>query len=294
MRLYDKLHQHKNVFRQAPSISANSAALTASFVIPVFNSQDSILHSVASIASQERADLINEVVLVNDGSTDDSLQVIRRLQEDFPRLNIVCVDNGTRRYAAFARNRGVEKSTGDLICFIDSDIVLPKDYMVRHMSQHQAEECITFSLRSHVARIHDLCFPILLPEGDFRHKLLNNLDGGLQGAPFQFSDTHTLAELCLTCAATYRRKDLINVKGCPENFVGWGFNDTALAAKIISLGRPVVHVADSVVGHLEHAPRSGRTAKKWAEFAQNKKRYMKMLELTPSRAFAYNIDVLEL
>lgn len=280
MKLIDMLNRHINNYVPAPTgANAQSAQLTVSFVVPVFNSEKTIGEVVKTMAGQERADLIQQVVLINDGSEDNTLQVLHDLKQQYAQLPIIVLDNDGRKYSAVSRNRGLQHATGDLVCFVDSDILLPPDYLTQHILQHQADQhCITFSLRSNVAEPSKVSFPVAPDESDFRSKLLASHDP-LQGAPFQFSPTHTLAELCLTCSVTYRRADLVRVKGCPENFVGWGFNDTAIAAKVIALGRAVVPMYDAMVGNCVHAPRSGNSSKKWAEFATNKQRYQKMLEL---------------
>lgn len=289
-KLYDRLRAHQNKYL-SPQDSGIGSEFTASFVIPVFNSASSIRETVASIENQESRDLVKEVVLINDGSDDESLEVIKSIQAT-SKLNIVIIDNGERKYAAFSRNRGIENASGDLVCFIDSDIILPRDYLKQHMRLHQKNYCVTFSLRCNISNTTKVDFPVKGADGDFRQELIGKF-GDLQDAPFDFSETHTLSELCLTCAVTYRRNDLLEVKGCPENFVGWGFNDTAMAAKVISLGRSVIPVINSTVYHLEHAPRSGKTAKKWAEFAKNKQRYQKMLQLPTDLTFQYNIEALD-
>lgn len=258
-KLYDKLELHQNRYLKPQTKDADQT-LTVSFVIPVFNSASSIQQTVDSIVYQENSSQINEVILINDGSSDDSLQVMQEIKAT-SKLRVIIVDNATRKYSAFSRNRGIERATGDLICFIDSDIILPKDYMEQHIQFHKNNDCITFSLRCNISTASQAKFPVVKAVGDFRRTLISESQD-LQNVPFSFSETHTLPELCLTCAVTYLRKDLLKVKGCPENFVGWGFNDTAMAAKVIALGRSVVPVISASVYHLEHSPRSGKTTKK--------------------------------
>jgi GT2 family glycosyltransferase len=293
MNLHRVLCQHKNGYKLATDTESDHAKLTVSFVVPVYNSALTIADCVQTIVNQQRADLIKEIILVNDGSTDASMTELKRLAAQYPQ-QIIILDNDTRKYAAFTRNRGIERSTGDLVCFIDSDILLPRDYMHSHIMQHQADDkCITFSLRSNVPAAELAAFPIKSIDGDFRSELLGDRKP-LQGVDFVFCDTHSLAELCLTCAVTYRRKDLLTVKGCPENFRGWGFNDTAMAAKVISLGRSVVPLYDVTVAHIEHAPRSGGNSKKWSEFAKNKHRYKLMLDLPVEDTFSYRVEALDI
>lgn len=289
-KLYDKLKVHQNKYIH-PESQVKPKDLSASFVIPVYNSAESIAATVNSIDQQQGKGRINEVILVNDGSTDNTEEVIRDIAKS-SGLKIVVVKNKERSYAAYSRNRGLEQATGDLVCFIDSDIVLPANYLLEHMQFHAVNECITFSLRGNVSDSSEAKFPIDSAKGDFREELINRY-GDLQDAPYEFSESHSLPEMCLTCAVTYKRSDLIKVKGCPENFVGWGFNDTAMAAKVISLGRAVIPVQDASVCHIEHAPRSGRTSKKWAEFAKNKERYQKMLQLPVDMTFNYQVEALD-
>lgn len=290
MNLQQILAQHRNVYS---SQSLPSLPLTASFVIPTFNSALSLPAVIASIDQLENKASIKEIIIIEDGSTDSTLAVIEQLCLQYPGLPLVVHLNKSRRYAAHSRNRGIEQASGDLICFIDSDIILPADYLSRHLELHQKGACISFSLRCNISSPEEAVFPAQNAHGDFRAKLLETTGDNLETAPFSFCPTHTLAELCLTCAVTYRRTDLITVKGCPENFIGWGFNDTAMAAKVIALGRPVMLANDCIAYHLEHPPRSGRTAKKWAEYARNRERYQRLLSLPPAATYQYWIDTLE-
>lgn len=288
-KLHDRLIAHQNKYKLP--IKFQKPKMSVSFVIPVYNSSESIVLTVKSIEQLQHAELINEVILVNDGSNDDTPKALEKVAAS-STLNVILVNNKERSYAAYSRNRGIERSTGELIFFIDSDIILPNDYIARHARIHEVNNCVTFSLRCNVEDISKAIFPINTANGDFRAKLIDRY-GDLQDAPFHFSETHSLPEMCLTCAVVYRREDLIKVKGCPENFVGWGFNDTAMAAKVVALGRAVVPVLDAPVYHLEHAPRSGKTSKKWAEFARNKERYQKMLQLPTEVTFQHKIAALE-
>jgi hypothetical protein len=85
----------------------------------------------------------------------------------------------------------------------------------------------------------------------------------------------------------------MTVKGCPHNFVGWGFNDTAMAAKVIALGRAVVPVLNATVYHLDHKARSGGASQKWSEFTKNRRRYQKMLQMPLEDTFRYDIAELD-
>ena len=86
-----------------------------SIIIPVYNAQMTLNRCVDSIINQDYDDY--ELILVNDGSTDDSLKVCKEYAN---KNNIIVVDkkNGG---ASSARNAGINVAKGDFIIFVDSD-----------------------------------------------------------------------------------------------------------------------------------------------------------------------------
>lgn len=91
-----------------------------SVVIPMYNSEKTIVDVLESIRKQTRLDYVKQIIVVNDGSTDNSLAVVRNYAEMHKDLPIEVVDqeNGG---VSVARNRGMERATGEWIAFLDSD-----------------------------------------------------------------------------------------------------------------------------------------------------------------------------
>lgn len=85
-----------------------------SVVIPAYNSEETIQLSVESVLNQTLLDF--EIIVVNDGSTDKTLEILENIQD--PRLKILSCENAG---AAAARNRGIANSRADLIAFLDAD-----------------------------------------------------------------------------------------------------------------------------------------------------------------------------
>lgn len=85
-----------------------------SVVIPCFNDEAYIAEAIYSVLNQTYPAW--EVICVDDGSTDQSLSVIKTI--DSSRLTIL---SQLHAGAAAARNKGVKASTGSLICFLDAD-----------------------------------------------------------------------------------------------------------------------------------------------------------------------------
>jgi glycosyltransferase involved in cell wall biosynthesis len=89
-------------------------APTVSVVIPAYNAARTVRQAVTSALEQSRNDL--EVIVVDDGSTDGTADVVRNLGD--PRLRLVSQENSG---AAAARNAGTEAASGRWVAFLDAD-----------------------------------------------------------------------------------------------------------------------------------------------------------------------------
>jgi succinoglycan biosynthesis protein ExoO len=89
-----------------------------SVAMPCYNNARFIGRAVRSAAAQEGVDLA-EIVVVDDGSTDGSLAVLRELQREIPALKII--ESERNNGVGAARNRGLEATTGDWVAVLDSD-----------------------------------------------------------------------------------------------------------------------------------------------------------------------------
>ncbi len=91
-----------------------------SVVVPFFNNGDVLGDCLHSIANQTFTDL--EVIMVDDGSTDNGGEVARKWAESDPRFTLVHSQHGG---PGGARNRGVEQARGEFLAFVDGDDMLP-------------------------------------------------------------------------------------------------------------------------------------------------------------------------
>jgi glycosyltransferase involved in cell wall biosynthesis len=98
--------------------------MLASIVIPVYNSEKFIAQSVNSVLCQTFSEF--ELLLVNDGSTDDTGKILNELSHQDERIKIISKINGG---ASSARNAGFSKAEGDYIVFIDSDDTVSPNYI---------------------------------------------------------------------------------------------------------------------------------------------------------------------
>ncbi|TNV15154.1 glycosyltransferase [Buttiauxella sp. B2] len=89
-----------------------------SIIIPCYNSSEYIEECLLSVIQHARNSI--EVIIVNDGSTDDSFKVIEKVLAGFPGTNTTLIDQENKGVSV-ARNTGIEHSRGEYICFLDAD-----------------------------------------------------------------------------------------------------------------------------------------------------------------------------
>lgn len=103
-----------------------------SIVIPVYNCERYVGDSLDSALNQTWREL--EIIIVNDGSTDRSLEICRRVRD--PRIRYVDHEN---RGLAAARNSGIEHARGEYIGFIDADDIWMPEKVATHMQQFSSD-----------------------------------------------------------------------------------------------------------------------------------------------------------
>ena len=104
-----------------------------SVVIPAFQAEGRIGRTLARLATQTFRDF--EVVVVNDGSTDDTSSRVRRASALDSRIRLVEQANGG---IAAARNRGIEASRGTLLAFLDDDDLWHRDKLALQVARLDA------------------------------------------------------------------------------------------------------------------------------------------------------------
>jgi glycosyltransferase involved in cell wall biosynthesis len=93
-----------------------------SVIIPLFNKEDYIAETINSILNQTYKDF--EVIVVNDGSTDNSLQVLEKYKDE--RLKIFSIENAG---VSIARNFGVQNAKYHYVAFLDADDYWDKNFL---------------------------------------------------------------------------------------------------------------------------------------------------------------------
>lgn len=104
-----------------------------SIIMPVYNVEKYVEKSIRSILNQTYKNF--ELIVVNDGTKDNSMEIIRKIQKEDSRVKVYSKKNGG---VSSARNYGLKRATGDYVCFVDSD-----DYIYSYFLEKINKELIT-------------------------------------------------------------------------------------------------------------------------------------------------------
>ena len=100
-------------------------AISISVIIPVYNGEKYLKRSIGSVLEQSVSDI--EILLLDDGSTDDSLSMIQDYEKKYP--DIIKVFSHSNMGVANTRNKGVILASGRYVMFLDQDDFFDPEYM---------------------------------------------------------------------------------------------------------------------------------------------------------------------
>lgn len=110
-----------------------------SIVIPLYNKELSIGYTLQTVLTQTYQDF--EIIIVNDGSTDHSVEEVAKVTD--PRIRLIHQSNAG---VSAARNRGIEEAKGEYIAFLDADDEWKPDYLkTQYELTQKYPECSVFT-----------------------------------------------------------------------------------------------------------------------------------------------------
>ena len=223
-------------------------AFKASVVIPVFNGGP-LLASVLDALSKQQTSWKFQCIIIDSGSSDDSLQICLDKQKDLPDLSIYKIPKGTFQHG-FTRNIGVEISDAEFVAFITQDAIPANEKWLyslvnaleanpnaagafgRHIAHDDADPYVTQELLNHFKGFQDLPVSLSLRTDE---PLIQNDDQGWRKILHFYSDNNS----CL-------RKDVW--KELPLPCVPYG-EDQMWADIIIRNSFEKIFVNEAVVKH---------------------------------------------
>lgn len=187
-----------------------------SVVTPTHDKLELLRRTLASLEGQDLDPGSFEVVVVDDGSTDDTPRFLEGHRPGFP-LRTVRLDTNAGRAAA--RNRGLERAAGDLVVFLDDDMEVVPGFLRAHLELHESGGAVA-GIGNVVNHPEVTMAPIdryMSTRGAQKIRDRGPL-------PWKYFSTNN---------ASVKRADLDAVGGFDEGFVWYGFEDLELAWRLV-------------------------------------------------------------
>lgn len=117
-----------------------------SIIVPVYNVEKYIYKCIKSLEEQDFNKENYEIIVVNDGSLDNSISIVKQLQTEFNNIHILNKNNGG---LSSARNFGLQHAKGDYIWFVDSDDYIEKNVLKSLIYKLENEKLDLLGLNSY-------------------------------------------------------------------------------------------------------------------------------------------------
>jgi len=189
-----------------------------SFIIPCFNSEKTIKICLDSIIMQNTFLTNSEIILINDGSTDSTKNIIYQYNQ---HSNVKIVSHPQNKGLAAARNTGIENASGEILVFIDSDMELSKNWL------HILDDILNdYDILGVMGQYN-------IPKNMTPNRLDKYLYSSMRGAKKTYKSGEPIEFKYFLFSNTAIKKDVIqSVGGFDESFKKYGGEDTELAIQL--------------------------------------------------------------
>lgn len=103
-----------------------------SVIVPTYNSSEYIRETLRKLEKQSYPNF--EIIIVNDGSKDNTLEILKEYEQNSSRLSVINKQNGG---VSSARNAGIRSAHGQFISFLDDDDEIDPDYLLKMQIRQQ-------------------------------------------------------------------------------------------------------------------------------------------------------------
>ena len=226
--------------------------MKVTLIVTTYNWKEALSVTLESVRQQTR--LPDEVIVADDGSRSDTVELVAKLQENYPTplIHSWQEDKGFR--LAASRNKAIAKATGDYLIIVDGDLFLPPTFIASHIS---AARTGCFVQGGRVLLGPSISQKVLSGRkrpnffsSDIRnrHNMLHSELLSRMFTKVKNNDKSTRG-----CNFALWRKDAITVNGYNEDFEGWGREDSEMVIRLLNSGLDRIYLKFKAVGyHIYH------------------------------------------
>ena len=260
--------------------------MKASVIIPSYNSKERLYYNLISLNNQDCDFNIFEVIVVDNGSIDNTLEMLENFNAKFAFKFVRLEKN---RGIARGRNEGIKRAVGDILIFHDSDMIASKDFITRHLKHHEEKDIVvcgvpwkrifTFYYKELASSIENY-LDQTVPKQDEKLNMVDKsplidiesiIDGSYINKSFdldaefmrglknilknhneELKDYRLPWRFFITNNASAERNRVIEVGMFDESIVGYGFEDYDLGIRLYKSGSKFIFDKNILNVHQEH------------------------------------------
>lgn len=227
--------------------------MSATVIIPSYNVRELLEGCLLSLNHQILVGKQSfDVIVVDDGSTDDTASTVRRLDLNY-QLHYHYLPRTSHSSRSAARNLAISSAKGDVIVIVDADQIMPPTFMNEHLRLHaESPDLVVVGPRDFMSHgrvsIERLtqCFDRQAMPTVSRRDSRGQI---LAAVPESFNNMATCWHYLFTCNTSIRRTHLLAVGGFDENFKGWGLEDSELGYRLRKRGLAFEYNPKAVLYH---------------------------------------------
>jgi glycosyltransferase involved in cell wall biosynthesis len=213
-----------------------------SVIIPAYNNQNYIQNNIRHLSQQTLNKEEFELILVNDGSSDNTGERIKQMLNSLPPMNYkyFYVPRPRKRFmgdaqfrAGIARNLGVKHASGKYISFLDADMITPHNYLENLLVDLQSHDVIQTQrhylkgqISTNLTNYDDLLpeRDTYVPERGYWHEFYNDKR--------EWNEIDVGWKYVCTYSLTMAKEDFLNVGWFRKTYMFYGFEDTDLGYRL--------------------------------------------------------------
>ncbi len=268
-----------------------------SVIIPCYQAEKTVARAIEHVFSQSLSQELYEVIVIDDGSTDGTADVLKRLQDTYP---FVLITNPRNSGAARTRNTALQAVQHEIVVFIQDDIYIEQDFLKVHYDAHQAhpeEQAVIVGLTYWYEGLPRTPFLRYLDHSEqFDYERFSSLEPGSDGLiPADYL-------LFYTSNLSLKTSFIRSEGGFEESFVlpGSGiavYEDTELAWRLHKRGMQMYFAPHARAGHDHVRDLDSIKKRKYAEGLFTHILHKKHPDFSwagEKRSFLYNVSHLKL